>query len=133
MSVHAFEKSSFQIEHWQPRRKGKLFGFVTIRLGQIKIADIRICDGPNGPFVAMPSSSWTDRNGKVNYTPIVSFANKTEGQRFSEALVAQLRTMDSFTFRPDDGDATVTELRPGRTDESITDAQPGLRKQPYRP
>jgi hypothetical protein len=117
-------QASFSIEKWQPKRSGKLYGFVTVRISGLRIDGIKIFEGKDGDaFAAMPSSSWTTRDGKVKYAPIVEFLDKGNAKRFSDALVRKLAAMEPGLFAPD-GDATVTQFdERRRTDESRNFAQ----------
>ena len=120
----AESQASFSIERWQPRRSGKLYGFVTVRIAGFRIDGIKVFEGKDGPFASMPSSSWTAKDGKTKYAPIVEFLDKAAAKRFSAALIRKLVQMDS-DLSPAKGDATVTQISDGRrrTDESINGAQ----------
>lgn len=124
----------FTFERWTPRRSGSLYGFAVVRIGSLRVSDIRILKNKDGGFfAAMPSTSWTARDGKVYYNPIVEFPDKGEAKRFSDALVRQIAAIDHDIIAPPFGDATVTPFERRRTDEPRNDTQPGPYNRDRRP
>jgi hypothetical protein len=91
--------TGFVVESFTPMAKNTLLGFATVRVPSgLLFHDVAI-HRQNGSAWASPASKpMTDRNGgvmrdgegRVRYTPVVSFSNKTVRTRWSNAVVAAL-------------------------------------------
>lgn len=86
-----------QILDWRELRKGALQGFVKIQLGALEITDVQIMSSDGRRWANLPSKPQIDRdgnvrkeNGKTLYTPILKWATKDAGNRFSESVLAAL-------------------------------------------
>jgi hypothetical protein len=84
---------------WKPLHRNSLRGFLTAAMpsGMI-LHEILIHVAPDGPWAAPPSKpmigrdgvAMKDANGKPRYSPIVSFTDKTNRERWSSAMIAAL-------------------------------------------
>jgi hypothetical protein len=92
--------TGFVVESFTPMAKNTLLGFATVRVPSgLLFHDVAI-HRQNGSAWASPASKpMTDRNGgvmrdgegRVRYTPVVSFSDKTVRTRWSNAVVAALK------------------------------------------
>lgn len=82
---------------WKPMVKGALRGFATIRIGRSMILiDCPVCtlNGrtwatlPSKPQIGKDGGVLRDAKGKILYTPLAKWADRTATDRFSEAVVA---------------------------------------------
>jgi len=86
------------ILEWRPMKRNSLLGFVTIQLGALKIKDVTINENTGRHWAGMPAKVMVDREGatlktpegKLRYAPILEWANKAAGDRFSESVIAAL-------------------------------------------
>jgi hypothetical protein len=86
---------------WKPVSKGALRGFATIDLLSIglRIYDVPVFAGSNGPWAALPSKPELDRdgrrkidiNGKATYTPVLEWRTRELGDKFAAAVVSVVR------------------------------------------
>ena len=102
---------SIEILAFKPTRKNSLLGFAKIGLpsGMVLI-EVCILTGTNGPWASPPSKPMIDRdgqalrepNGKLKYSPVVDFKDKHTRERFSQAVIAAMRTSLPDVFRDSD-------------------------------
>ena len=85
---------------WRPIAKGSLRGFAVVELPiGLKIHDIPVFIGTNGPWASLPNKPQIDRdgrqkvgaNGKAAFSPILEWRDKDLRDRFSEAVVGLVR------------------------------------------
>lgn len=86
---------------WTPIAKGALRGFATVELLPIglKVIDVPILVGTNGPWAALPAKPEFDRegrrkldiNGKPTWSPVLTWRTRDFANRFSDAVVAAVR------------------------------------------
>jgi hypothetical protein len=115
-------QASFSIEKWQPMRSGKLYGFVTVRIGGLRIDGIKICRAPPGPPATARS---TQEARKKHSAPGVEFVDKAHAKRFGEALIRRFENTQPNLYSAK-ADVTVTLFPAGvqrRTDETRNFAQ----------
>ena len=104
-------QSGFIIIDWRPVVKGALLGFAEVQQpsGQI-INDVTIVTAENGPLASPPGKPMigpdgmvlTDHRGKVRYSPVIQFASKEVRSRWSDAVIAAVRTAHPEAFTPGD-------------------------------
>lgn len=96
---------------WKPVRKGALLGFAGVRLGRALIVhDVPVLAGRNGAWASLPSkpqigSDGTVRRndaGKIQYSPILEWADKEASRRFSDAVIDALHREFPDALTPDD-------------------------------
>jgi hypothetical protein len=82
---------------WRPLTKGSLRGFASIELPiGLKIFDVPVLVGKNGPWASLPSKPQIDRegrqktgaDGKAAFSPVLEWRDRDLANRFSEAVVA---------------------------------------------
>jgi hypothetical protein len=87
---------------WKPLpfRKGALCGFASVELPNgLRILDMPVLAGRNGPWAALPAKPELDRdgrrridiNGKPTWAPVLEWRTRELGDRFSEAVIAAVR------------------------------------------
>lgn len=84
--------------NWKPMRRNSLLGFAEIRLGAMIINDVTINNSSGRLWAGLPSKPMIDRDGnamrneqgKIKYVPLVQWASKESGDRFSESVIAAL-------------------------------------------
>ena len=86
---------------WKPLPRGNLRGFATVEISAIglRLIDVAILTGSNGPWAALPSKPELDRdgrrkvdiNGKPIYTPVLEWRTREISDRFSAAVIAAVR------------------------------------------
>jgi len=85
---------------WKPLVKGSLRGFAKVRIGRsLIVSDITVLAGANGPWASLPSkpiigrdgTAQRDATGRQRYTPILEWADRDAGDRFSAAVVVAVR------------------------------------------
>lgn len=81
---------------WRPLIKNSLRGFAEVELPiGLRISDILVLVGRNGPWASLPSKPILDRdgaqkraaNGKLQYAPILAWRDRELSDRFSAAVV----------------------------------------------
>lgn len=83
---------------WRPMKRNTLLGFAHVQLGALKIKDVTVNTSNGRTWANMPSKPMIDRDGqamkndqgKIKYVPLLEWANKETGDRFSEAVVAAI-------------------------------------------
>ncbi|MFL5252551.1 MAG: hypothetical protein ACJ8AI_06595 [Rhodopila sp.] len=92
--------SSFVVESFTPIAKNSLIGFATMRAPSgLVFHDVGVHRKNDSVWASPASKPMVDRNGavmkdgegRVRYTPIVSFSDKTVRTRWSNAVVAALK------------------------------------------
>lgn len=88
-----------KILDWRPVRRGALRGFATIALpsGMI-LRDVPIfgaaagsrAGAPAKPMIGRDGATMRDDDGKVRYSPIVEFTDRSAQDRFSRAVLDAL-------------------------------------------
>jgi hypothetical protein len=100
-------------------RRGALVGFARVQLPiGLTICDIPILIGPNGPFAALPSKVQLDQaqrpkrdpNGKVVYSPVAKWRDRTLSDAFSSRVIELVRAHDPDALNP----SPERALRPRR-------------------
>lgn len=85
---------------WTPIVKGALRGFATVELPiGLRVIDIPILVGTNGPWAALPAKPELDRdsrrkldiNGKPTWSPVLEWRTRELANKFSDAVVAAVR------------------------------------------
>src|ERR1051326_2552865 len=87
-----------RLVEWKPLRKNSLRGFATIELpiGLI-ISDVPVLVGSNGrPWASLPSKpqltsdgvARRGEDGRIQYSPILKWRDRSLSERFSDAVVA---------------------------------------------
>ena len=84
---------------WRPVAKGSLRGFAVVELPiGLKIHDIPVFIGKNGPWASLPSKPQIDRdgrqkvaNGKAAFSPVLEWQSRELSDRFSAAVVSLVR------------------------------------------
>lgn len=77
--------------------KGALVGFcqLTIHAWHLVLSDCKWFRKDGNEWIALPSSSYTNRDGKTVYKNLVEFSDKEAAARFQEAALAAVRRLDS--------------------------------------
>lgn len=84
---------------WKAMERNSLRGFATIRLGKsLTIKDVTVHENNGKRWASFPSKPMLDSNGntkrddvgKVQYVPILEWADRDAKDRFSEAVVAAI-------------------------------------------
>lgn len=81
---------------WKPLRKNSLLGFAKIQLGALTIRDVSVntsngrtwANLPSKPMIDRDGNAMRDDTGKIRYVPLLEWATKESGNRFSEAVIA---------------------------------------------
>jgi hypothetical protein len=86
---------------FRPFVKGSLRGFATVELPMgLRILDLPVLVGRNGPWVNMPAKPQVDRdggqqkrdvNGKLAYVAILEWRDRDLANRFSNAVIDLVR------------------------------------------
>ena len=85
---------------WRPFIKNSLRGFAEVELPSgLRISDIPVLVGRNGPWASLPSKPILDRdgaqkrdaNGKPQYAPILAWRDRELSDRFSAAVIELVR------------------------------------------
>jgi hypothetical protein len=85
---------------WKPITKGSLRGFARVRLGKaLIIHDVPVLSSNGRAWVALPGklvinvegTVARDEKGKQRYIPILEWADRAAGDRFSAAVLAAIR------------------------------------------
>lgn len=105
------EKPLLRLVSFKPLRKNTLRGFATVELPiGLKISDIPILIGKNGPWAALPSKPQVGPdgaqrrdNGKPLYVPILEWRDRELSNRFSNAVIELVREAEPDAL--DDGGA----------------------------
>jgi hypothetical protein len=109
--IRAAVRPRMRLISWKPPVKNSLRGFATIELPiGLKIHDIQVLVGKNGPWASLPSKPQLDRdgrrktdaNGKAAFAPVLEWRSREMSKRFSKAVVALVRAA-----HPDDLDDGV--------------------------
>jgi hypothetical protein len=91
--------AGISITKWAPLRRTTLRGFAEVSFGpSLLISDVCLhskngmswASLPSKPMIAKDGSVLRDAAGKIRYTPILSWSDKTAADRFSEAVVVAL-------------------------------------------
>jgi hypothetical protein len=81
---------------WKPMARNSLRGFAAVRLGKsLKICDIAVHCAHGKRWAQMPGKPQVDKDGlvrrnndgKIQYTPILSWLDKETADRFSEGVI----------------------------------------------
>ena len=73
---------------WKSMRKGALLGFACVRLGRVMRSDNRMwCGLPGKPMLNREGRAKVNDSGKTVYAPVLEWADKEAGNRFSEAVI----------------------------------------------
>ena len=92
----------FELTGWREMRRGSLYGFAEVTFAEtLVICDVAIRDGKSGPWAGLPSRSYVDRDGAKQYQPIVKFATREDGSRFSDDLIDAIRSNHPEALPPD--------------------------------
>ena len=90
-----------QLIEWRPLIKNSLRGFASVALPcGLKIRDIPVLLGRNGPWASLPNKSLLDNNGqqkrdangKPAYVAILKWRDRELSDRFSAAVVELIRS-----------------------------------------
>lgn len=85
---------------WKPIVRGALRGFATVELPiGLRIIDIPVMIGSNGPWATLPSKPELDSeghrkldiNGKPTWAPVLEWRTRELRERFADAVVALVR------------------------------------------
>ena len=86
---------------WKPLLRGSLRGFATVEISAIglRIIDVPVLTGSNGPWATLPSKPELDSegrrkhdiNGKPTWAPVIEWKSRALREGFSEAVVAAVR------------------------------------------
>jgi DNA-binding cell septation regulator SpoVG len=83
--------SAFEISNWKPIVKGALRGFFSVALPSgMVLHDCTAYEKDGKRWVNGPSKSFTAKDGKVTYKPLVDFADKATRDKFSASVLAAL-------------------------------------------
>jgi hypothetical protein len=83
--------------NWRPVSKGALRGFATIKLGRsLKVSDVAVLRAngkawanlPSKPMIASDGSPMRDAAGKMRYSAILEWTDRSVSDDFSESVVA---------------------------------------------
>ena len=85
--------------------------------GAVAIHGIRVSDSDKGLFVSMPSRSYTDRNGKTQYSDIAHAVTKEAHHAISDKVLEAYRQELSESENEDQGESEDEDL-PFDEDES---------------
>jgi hypothetical protein len=97
----------FLVSDWRPRQSGSLRGFLTTQLPSGIILHETAIHTRNGIWWASPASKpmvskdgtvLRGDDGKIRYSPIVSFASRERRDRFSRAVIEALRQVQPEVF-----------------------------------
>jgi hypothetical protein len=92
--------TGFVVESFTPMAKNSLIGFATVRVPSgLVFHDVGVHRKNDSAQASPASKPMIDRNrcvmkdgeGRVRYTPVVSFSDKTVRTRWSNAVVATLK------------------------------------------
>ena len=96
-----------QLVEWRPLVKNSLRGFATVALPcGLKIRDIPVLLGRNGPWASLPNKPLLDNNGqqkrdangKPAYVAILEWRDREVSDRFSSAVVELIRSQHPDAF-----------------------------------
>ncbi len=84
--------------NWKPIKRNSLLGFAEIQLGAMIINDVTINNSAGRLWAGLPSKPMMDRDGnamrddreKIKYVPLLKWASKESGDRFSDSVIAAL-------------------------------------------
>jgi hypothetical protein len=86
---------------WKHVLSGRLRGFATVEITSIglRIVDVPVLTGDNGPWATVPEKPALDRdgkrrldvNGRPEWAPVVEWTSRELRQGFSDAVVAAVR------------------------------------------
>jgi hypothetical protein len=97
-------RPKMQLVSWKPVVRGSLRGFATVALPiGLKIHDVPVLVGKNGPWASLPCKPQIDRdgrqktdaNGKAAFATVLEWRTRQLSERFSEAVVALVRAAHS--------------------------------------
>jgi hypothetical protein len=88
---------------WRPLRTGRLYGFAEVELPVIglRIAEIPVLSGSEGPWAALPGKPELERDGKTVrrgadgkpvYRELLSWRSRKLREAFSDRVVALVRS-----------------------------------------
>jgi len=92
---------------WRPMIKGALRGFATVELPiGLKIHDVPVLTGANGPWANLPSKPWVEKDGrqkigadgKALYSVVVEWRDKALRDAFSAAVIGLVRAAHPDAF-----------------------------------
>jgi hypothetical protein len=101
---------TIRISDWKPRISGSLRGFCSVHLPSGLILYEVAIHNRNGSWWASPASKpmvgkdgivFRDTDGKVRYSPIISFTDKQTRDRLSRSVVEALRQSHPEAFTED--------------------------------
>ena len=87
------------ISDWKPRHSGTLRGFCTVHLPSgltLHELSVHTRDGswwimpPSKPMLSKDGTALRDAEGKIRYSPIVSFASRQARERFNTGVLNAL-------------------------------------------
>jgi hypothetical protein len=88
-----------QLLDWRPFARGSLRGFCRVRLGAMILNDVTVLESngrawaglPGKPLLSADGVGLRDEKGKQRYTPVVEWANRESGDRFSAGVIAAVQ------------------------------------------
>ena len=87
---------------WREMRRNSLLGFAKVEFPSgLILHDVTVLRGERGPWASPPSKPMVgsdgtvmkDEAGKTRYVPIIEFASREARDRFSEDVIAAVRTV----------------------------------------
>jgi hypothetical protein len=95
--------SGMRLVGWRPLRQGKLYGFAEIELMVVglRIAEIPVLRGSEGPWAALPGKPELERDGrtvrlgtdgKAVYRDLLAWRSRKLRDAFSKRVVGLVRT-----------------------------------------
>jgi hypothetical protein len=84
---------------WKPVARNTLLGFAKLQLGALTIMDCPVhntqgrlwCGLSSKPMVDSSGNARKDDGGKIKYVPLLQWATKEAGTRFSDSVIAALK------------------------------------------
>lgn len=102
--------ASLELVAWRALERSTLRGFATIRLRNgLTINDVTLHHSGGKAWAALPANPMLDRDGvalrdaatgKIRYSPILSWPDKSAADRFSQAEVAAVEALHLGAVRP---------------------------------
>jgi hypothetical protein len=114
MAIGDQTRPGMWLEKWTPHRKNALRGFADVRLRNgLVISSCSVWFAHGRAWATLPSKPQIGRDGlpikidgRLQYTKIIQWGDRTTANRFSETVVALVRERDPSAFAEED---TVTD------------------------
>lgn len=94
---------NWEIKDFKEYRSGTLRGFFTLAAGILEISGCKYFEGDKGPWVALPTEAFEDKEGNKKYKSIVSIPDKQRYSDFQAWATTELSKIVGVEPEPEKG------------------------------